>query len=162
MGPMPLASVGNTHWHHIHIRKQIFVKEILPPGRILFCWCLCLTLAHVHPRLSFHVLKKSELSQWWFTFNPSTWETEAGRSLWLRPAWSTEWVPGSLNGGLIYCAHTSISIQCTHTEWKRTSHSACLWKDWTSVTFCVSYVSELMQYNKIQVWYLANTSTNKN
>jgi hypothetical protein len=28
------------------------------------------------------------------TFNPSTRETEAGRFLSLRPAWSTEWVPG--------------------------------------------------------------------
>jgi hypothetical protein len=27
-------------------------------------------------------------------FNPSTQETEAGRFLSLRPAWSTEWVPG--------------------------------------------------------------------
>jgi hypothetical protein len=27
-------------------------------------------------------------------FNPSTWEAEAGRILSLRPAWSTEWVPG--------------------------------------------------------------------
>jgi hypothetical protein len=26
-------------------------------------------------------------------FNPSTWEAEAGRSLGLRPAWTTEWVP---------------------------------------------------------------------
>ena len=28
------------------------------------------------------------------TFNPSTWEAEAGRSLSLRLAWSTEQVPG--------------------------------------------------------------------
>ena len=28
------------------------------------------------------------------TFNPSTWEAEAGEFLSLRPAWSTEWVPG--------------------------------------------------------------------
>ena len=28
------------------------------------------------------------------TFKPSTQEAEAGRSLCLRPAWSTEWVPG--------------------------------------------------------------------
>jgi hypothetical protein len=28
------------------------------------------------------------------TFNPSTWEAEAGRSLSSRPAWSTKWVPG--------------------------------------------------------------------
>jgi hypothetical protein len=27
-------------------------------------------------------------------FNPNTWEAEAGRFLSLRPAWSTEWVPG--------------------------------------------------------------------
>jgi hypothetical protein len=27
-------------------------------------------------------------------FNPSTWEAEADRSLSLRPAWSTELVPG--------------------------------------------------------------------
>ena len=27
-------------------------------------------------------------------FNPSTWEAEAGGFLSLRPAWSTEWVPG--------------------------------------------------------------------
>ena len=27
-------------------------------------------------------------------FNPSTWEAEAGGFLNLRPAWSTEWVPG--------------------------------------------------------------------
>jgi hypothetical protein len=26
--------------------------------------------------------------------NPSTWETETGRFLSSRPAWSTEWVPG--------------------------------------------------------------------
>jgi hypothetical protein len=28
------------------------------------------------------------------TFNPSTWEVEAGRSLSSRPAWSTERIPG--------------------------------------------------------------------
>jgi hypothetical protein len=28
------------------------------------------------------------------TFNPGTWETEAGGFLRSRPAWSTEWVPG--------------------------------------------------------------------
>jgi hypothetical protein len=28
------------------------------------------------------------------TFNPSTWETEAGRFLSSRPAWSTKLVPG--------------------------------------------------------------------
>jgi hypothetical protein len=28
------------------------------------------------------------------TFNPSTWEAEAGRFLSSGPAWSTEWVPG--------------------------------------------------------------------
>jgi hypothetical protein len=28
------------------------------------------------------------------TFDPSTWEAKAGRFLSLRPAWSTEWVPG--------------------------------------------------------------------
>jgi hypothetical protein len=28
------------------------------------------------------------------TFNPSTWEAEAGEFLSSRPAWSTEWVPG--------------------------------------------------------------------
>jgi hypothetical protein len=27
-------------------------------------------------------------------FNPSSWEAEAGGFLSLRPAWSTEWVPG--------------------------------------------------------------------
>jgi hypothetical protein len=27
-------------------------------------------------------------------FNPSTWEAEASGFLSLRPAWSTEWVPG--------------------------------------------------------------------
>jgi hypothetical protein len=27
-------------------------------------------------------------------FNPSTWKAEKGRSLSLRPAWSTEGVPG--------------------------------------------------------------------
>ena len=28
------------------------------------------------------------------TFNPSTWEAEAGEFLSSRPAWSTKWVPG--------------------------------------------------------------------
>jgi hypothetical protein len=28
------------------------------------------------------------------TFNPSTWEVEAGGFLSSRPAWFTEWVPG--------------------------------------------------------------------
>jgi hypothetical protein len=28
------------------------------------------------------------------SFNPSTWEAEAGEFLSSRPAWSTEWVPG--------------------------------------------------------------------
>ena len=28
------------------------------------------------------------------SFNPSTWEAEAGRFLSSRPAWSTKWVPG--------------------------------------------------------------------
>jgi hypothetical protein len=28
------------------------------------------------------------------TFNPSTWEAEAGKFLNLKPAWSTEWVLG--------------------------------------------------------------------
>jgi hypothetical protein len=29
-----------------------------------------------------------------YTFNPSTWEAEAGGFLSSRPTWSTEWVPG--------------------------------------------------------------------
>jgi hypothetical protein len=29
-----------------------------------------------------------------YSFNPSTWEAEAGGFLNSRPAWSTEWVPG--------------------------------------------------------------------
>jgi hypothetical protein len=29
-----------------------------------------------------------------YTFNPSTWEAEAGKFLSLRPAWSTKRVPG--------------------------------------------------------------------
>ena len=29
-----------------------------------------------------------------FSFNPSTWDAEAGGFLSLRPAWSTKWVPG--------------------------------------------------------------------
>ena len=29
-----------------------------------------------------------------YTFSPSTWEAGAGGSLGLRPAWSTDWVPG--------------------------------------------------------------------
>ena len=33
------------------------------------------------------------------TFNPSTREAEAGRFLRLRPAWSTEWVPGQKRQG---------------------------------------------------------------
>jgi hypothetical protein len=28
------------------------------------------------------------------TFDPSTWEAEAGGFLSSRPAWSTKWVPG--------------------------------------------------------------------
>jgi hypothetical protein len=28
------------------------------------------------------------------TFNPNTWEAEAGEFLSSKPAWSTEWVPG--------------------------------------------------------------------
>jgi hypothetical protein len=28
------------------------------------------------------------------TFDPSTWEAEAGEFLSSRPVWSTEWVPG--------------------------------------------------------------------
>jgi hypothetical protein len=31
-----------------------------------------------------------------YTFDPSTWEAKAGGFLSLRPAWSTEWVPGQL------------------------------------------------------------------
>jgi hypothetical protein len=30
------------------------------------------------------------------TFNPGTWEAEAGEFLSSRPAWCTEWVPGQL------------------------------------------------------------------
>jgi hypothetical protein len=29
------------------------------------------------------------------TFNPSTWEAQAGGFLSSRPAWSTKWIPGS-------------------------------------------------------------------
>jgi hypothetical protein len=43
-----------------------------------------------------HKYLNENKSQSWavvvYTFNPSTWEPEAGG--FLRPAWSTEWVPG--------------------------------------------------------------------
>jgi hypothetical protein len=32
------------------------------------------------------------------TFNPSTWEAEAGRFLSSRPAWSTKWVARAIQG----------------------------------------------------------------
>jgi hypothetical protein len=50
--------------------------------------------AHVYNII--FVLKKFITSQAMVAhaFNPSTWEAEAGGFLGLRPAWSTEWVPG--------------------------------------------------------------------
>jgi hypothetical protein len=38
-----------------------------------------------------HVLEPGVVAH---TFNPNTWEAEAGGFLSSRPAWSTEWVPG--------------------------------------------------------------------
>ena len=40
-----------------------------------------------------HPLLHIQLETQVHSFNPSTWEAEAGRFLSLRPAWSTEWVP---------------------------------------------------------------------
>jgi hypothetical protein len=42
-----------------------------------------------------HVLKYKDVpGMVAYTFNPSTWEAEAGGFLSSRPAWSTKWVPG--------------------------------------------------------------------
>ena len=54
-------------------------------------------------------------------FNPSIWETEAGRFLSSRPAWSTEWVPGQ--SGL----HRETLSQKTKTKTKQNKTSQMLY-----------------------------------
>jgi hypothetical protein len=53
------------------------------------------------------------------TFNASTPEVEAGRSTSLRPAWSTEWVPGQLG----WCRETFCRNQPNKQKQKRNTKS---------------------------------------
>jgi len=48
----------------------------------------------LHTHLKIRVKDKSGRAVVVHTFNPSTWEAEAGRFLSSRPAWSTKWAPG--------------------------------------------------------------------
>ena len=57
-------------------------------------------LLHLHvfflslSRKKSQIKNSNQLGMVVHTFNPSTWEAEAGWFLSSRPAWSTEWVPG--------------------------------------------------------------------
>ena len=62
--------------------------------------------------------------QWWLTplIHPSTWEAEARGFLSLRPAWSTEWVPGQPKRVALVMVsfHSNISqtrTLCNHFSW---------------------------------------------
>jgi hypothetical protein len=58
---------------------------------------VCLKTAAVYLHIIINKSFKNTFISWAVVvhaFNPSTWNTEAGRFLSLRPAWSTEWVPG--------------------------------------------------------------------
>jgi hypothetical protein len=50
-------------------------------------------ICHIFNRV-FHLNTKRCRTVVEHAFNPSSWEAEAGRFLSLRPAWSTQWVPG--------------------------------------------------------------------
>jgi hypothetical protein len=81
----------------------------------------------------YHLFKLFNLSQAVVAhaFNPSTWESEAGGFLNLRPDWSTEWVPGQLR---LY--------------WENLSQRNCLiWsfsKYWVFLYATVSFLNVLM------------------
>jgi hypothetical protein len=62
------------------------------PSSNLFRKCRCGTGKNTH----LHKIKINLKSQAVVvhTFNPSTWEVEAGGFLSSRPAWSSKWVPG--------------------------------------------------------------------
>jgi hypothetical protein len=47
-------------------------------ARACVCVCVCVCVIDINPKSMAH------------TFNPSTWEAEAGRFLSSRPAWSTK------------------------------------------------------------------------
>ena len=78
-------------WHSLLCCDQCFysaervVLEKLPPFGAV--WYFFVT------RLSKNIIRLSKVVVA-RAFNPSTWEAEAGRSLSLRPAWSTEQVLG--------------------------------------------------------------------
>ena len=63
-----------------------------------------------------NILEKTCLAVVAHTFNPSTWEAEAGRFLSLRPAWSTEWVPGQPE---LYRETLSWKTNKQTKEWRR-------------------------------------------
>jgi hypothetical protein len=91
-------------------------------GLCLFFWvfCLCVCLCTTFEPGACGGLKRDQISWNWsyrrlwvvlgvgtrssrrearpgvvaHAFNPSTWEAEAGGFMSLKPAWSTEWVPG--------------------------------------------------------------------
>jgi hypothetical protein len=53
--------------------------------------CTHMNPQHSHSKIILKTfLKLLQARRWWHSFNPSTWEAEAGRFLSLRPAWSTE------------------------------------------------------------------------
>jgi hypothetical protein len=57
------------------------------------------------------------------TFNPSTWEAEAGWFLSLRPAWSTKWIPGQPG---LYRETLSQKKKKKNTNWSRRQVACCL------------------------------------
>ena len=74
-----------NHWAISPAQKGYFFKQILLTNNS-FMWLVFLQLIEKLSKMLSKVVVHA--------FNPSTWETEAGRFMSLRPAWPTKWVPG--------------------------------------------------------------------
>jgi hypothetical protein len=71
-------------------------------------------------------------------FNPSTWEAEAGRFLSLRPAWSTEWVPGQ--PGLHRETLSQKTNKQTNKKQKTNKKKACI-LTWGDIKAIIIYMA---------------------
>jgi hypothetical protein len=86
------------NWLEMSVSWPGFVQNCALLGNTMFClslWELLVGTNQINYLISLSKKKRgSQPGVVVHTFNPSTWEAEAGGFLSSRPAWSTEWVLG--------------------------------------------------------------------
>jgi hypothetical protein len=89
------------------------------------------------------------------TFNPSTWEAEAGGFLSSRPAWSTKWAPGQpglYRETLSWKTNKQTNKQTNNEKRKHMSINELERKFWVPTWAACWYLRRYSAFNKISRW----------